>query len=415
MKRKYLCAAMAAVLALSCLAGCGKTVGSLPAAPDPGTGTSASAEAPEGRQPDQGSGPGYTLDVEPNTAVLDSLLADYDRRTAVQMDASEEMSVMSGAHSGDAGGAAQDAGQDAPAVPQEPAQDPGGQDPVQDDVPAAPVALSAEPAPLPLVLTPTAPGTAAMSNANCTIDYSNSADGYFMARWNAAPQKIKIQSTGPSGVTYTYDLAGNAWSAFPFSDGNGGYSIRILQNIGGTKYAVSGSVDIQVAMNDQFAPFLRPNQYVNYENAPAAMAQASECCRGRATELDKVAGVYDWVVANLSYDRDKARTVQSGYLPDLDSVMAARKGICFDYASLMAAMLRSQGVACRLVVGYAGSAYHAWISVYVDGQGWVDGVVFFDGTSWQRMDPTFASSANNSDAIKQYIGDGSHYSAMYLY
>ena len=131
--------------------------------------------------------------------------------------------------------------------------------------------------------------------------------------------------------------------------------------------------------------------------------------------LDKVAAIYDFVVKNLTYDKQLAATVQSGYLPVLDSVLAKKTGICFDYAALMTGMLRSQGVPCKLVVGYAGTAYHAWISVYSEKTGWVEGVVYFDGVSWQRMDPTFASSGKQSASIMQYIGDGKNYTAKYLY
>ena len=122
-----------------------------------------------------------------------------------------------------------------------------------------------------------------------------------------------------------------------------------------------------------------------------------------------IVGIYD------DYDKEKAATVKSGYLPVLDEVLKEKKGICFDYASLMTGMLRSQGVPCKLVVGYAGTAYHAWISVWTEESGWVDGVIFFDGKAWQRMDPTFASSGKQSKAIMEYIGDGSHYTAKYLY
>ena len=47
--------------------------------------------------------------------------------------------------------------------------------------------------------------------------------------------------------------------------------------------------------------------------------------------------------------------------------------------------------------------------------GWVDGVIYFDGSVWHRMDPTFASSANQSAEIMKYIGDGSNYTVKYLY
>lgn len=342
---------------------------------------------------------GYDLDVEAGTGVLDSLLASYDQGTKVEMDVSAEAEAFVDAKEENT----------EPQYTMAPGSDSDFE--VQDE----PVAAVSAAAPLPLILKPEAPGICKMENSSCVIDYSYANDGYFMVRWTGPAGKIKVQSTGQSGITYTYDLFGDAWAAFPFSDGNGIYAIRVMQNVGGTKYAVAGSIDIDVSLVDEFAPFLRPNQYVNYENADNVTAQASECCRGTSDELEKVAAIYDWVVASLTYDYDKAATVQSGYLPDLEQVYAARKGICFDYASLMAGMLRSQGVACRLVIGYAGKAYHAWISVYVPGTGWVDGVVFFDGTSWQRMDPTFASSAAGDPAILAYIGDGSNYSARYLY
>ena len=95
--------------------------------------------------------------------------------------------------------------------------------------------------------------------------------------------------------------------------------------------------------------------------------------------------------------------------------MAAKTGICFDYAALMAAMLRSQGVPVKLVVGYTGNVYHAWLNVWSEKDGWVDNLIYFDGKVWKLMDPTFASSGKQSASIMQYIGDGANYTAKYLY
>jgi transglutaminase-like putative cysteine protease len=154
---------------------------------------------------------------------------------------------------------------------------------------------------------------------------------------------------------------------------------------------------------------------VDYENAPNTIAKAAELTAGKTDVLEKVQAVYDYVVDTLTYDRAKAATVKSGYLPDLDAVLAKKTGICFDYASLMTGMLRSQGVPCKLVVGYSGTVYHAWINVYSEETGWVDGSIYFDGNAWQRMDPTFASSGKKSASIMKYIGNGSNYTAKYLY
>ena len=120
-------------------------------------------------------------------------------------------------------------------------------------------------------------------------------------------------------------------------------------------------------------------------------------------------------LAEANYDYEKAASVESGYLPDLDAVLATKKGICFDYASLMTGMLRSQGIPCKLIVGYAGTVYHAWISVWSESTGWIDGAVYFDGSSWQRMDPTFAASFKNQAEAMEYIGNGQNYTAKYIY
>lgn len=80
----------------------------------------------------------------------------------------------------------------------------------------------------------------------------------------------------------------------------------------------------------------------------------------------------------------------------------------------MAAMLRSQNIPTKLEVGYSGDAYHAWISTYIDETGWVDNIIEFDGHDWQIMDPTLAAS-NDSESVKKYVGDGSHYVVKYSY
>ena len=277
------------------------------------------------------------------------------------------------------------------------------------------VALAASPAAQSTLLLPVASGTAVQKTDKAVIDYSNSKDGYVMAQYTAATsQRLKVQVKGPT-TTYTYDLPAGSWATFPLSDGNGSYKVDVLENTTGKKYAYVVSASFQVTLSDEFAPFLRPNQYVDYGVAPNTVAKAQELAGSIADPLQKVAKIYDYVVASLTYDKEKAAAVQSGYLPVLDTVLSTKKGICFDYASLMAGMLRSQGVPCKLVVGYAGTAYHAWINVWTKETGWVDGVIFFDGTTWQRMDPTFASSGMGSDSIMQYIGDGSNYTAKYLY
>lgn len=277
------------------------------------------------------------------------------------------------------------------------------------------VALADSPAALDLGLQPTASGVLEKRSDKAVIDYSNTQDGYVMVQFTAPTAKrLKAQVKGPT-TTYTYNLTVGQWATFPLSDGNGGYRIAVFENIEGPKYATVLSQSCTVTLTDEFAPFLRPNQYVDYGVAANTIAKAEELTRGITDPLKKVEVIYNFVVKNLTYDYQLAATVQSGYLPVLDTVLANRKGICFDYAALMTGMLRSQDIPCKLVVGYAGTAYHAWISVWTKETGWIDGAIYFNGSSWQRMDPTFASTGSQSKFIMDYIGDGKNYTAKYLY
>lgn len=275
--------------------------------------------------------------------------------------------------------------------------------------------LSQEPPPaVSIILQPEASGTRMERCDVAEVDYSHSEDGYIMVRYfGQTDSRLKVLLKGPS-TTYNYNLPQGQWTVFPLSDGEGSYQAGVYRNTGGTKYATVMTVQFEVTLTDEFTPFLRPNQYVNYLEAPDTMALVSQLCAGLTHPLDKVAAVYDYVVGHLTYDDEKAATVKSGYLPVLDEVLREKKGICFDYAALMAAMLRSQDVPCKLVVGYAGNIYHAWISVWTEENGWIDGIIFFDGHIWKRMDPTFASSAAGDAEIMDFIEHGT-YTVKYLY
>ena len=202
---------------------------------------------------------------------------------------------------------------------------------------------------------------------------------------------------------------------FPLTEGDGTYSVKVFENTNGSKYAQAYSTSVKMTLRNDFLPFLYSNQYVNYTADSATAAQAAELCQGASGDLDKVGKVFDFVVDHFTYDYDKASTVSSGYLPVVDDILAAKKGICFDYAAVMTAMLRSQNIPCKLVVGYAGTVYHAWIDVYVDGTGWIAGAIRFDGKDWTLMDPTFVSSGKRSPSIMEYVTTDSNYSQKYAY
>ncbi|MBR4528962.1 MAG: transglutaminase domain-containing protein [Lachnospiraceae bacterium] len=267
----------------------------------------------------------------------------------------------------------------------------------------------------PECLTPRATGNVIYGNELAEIDASNAAEGYITVSYLGDCPKVKLQITGSNGVTYTFNCKGNGeQEVFPLSSGDGTYQVAVYENIEGSQYASAYTSDIEVTLNDPTRPYLYPNQYVRFDRDSMIVALGQELAMPCDDDLEVVSNVYNWLIANVTYDEEEAKSVQSGYIPDIDAVMERRTGICLDYAALMAAMLRSQRIPTRLEVGYAGIAYHAWISTYIKDIGWVNGIVQFDGQDWQMMDPTFAANSSESD-LKTFIGSGDSYELKYSY
>ena len=274
---------------------------------------------------------------------------------------------------------------------------------------------SVPPSELPLKGAP-ATGVIVYANDKAEVDASNAAEGYLLVKYTGGKDtRIKVQ-VSKGAVVYTYNLnpAGRA-ETLPLTEGNGTYTVKVFENTSGSKYALAYSTDVAVALRNDFLPFLYLNQYVDYKAGSSVVKKAAELTAGQSNDLDKVNKVYFYVTDSLTYDYDLAANVKSGYLPNVENVLAVKKGICFDYAALMASMLRSQNIPCKLVIGYAGDVYHAWIDVYVDGVGWVDKLIYFDGTGWTMMDPTFVSTGKHSEEILKYVTNSSNYTQKYAY
>lgn len=263
----------------------------------------------------------------------------------------------------------------------------------------------------PVVLTGQADGTVTYGCESVTIDASHISEGYIMVSYTGTNEKVKLQITGPDEVVYTYDLHGD-YETFPLTAGSGSYTVGVFENIEGTSYSTLFTQTIDVKIDDEFGPYLYANQYVNFDGDSKVVEKAEELSKPCNDDLEVIEQVYNYMISNFTYDYDKAESVQSGYLPDVDEVFEAQTGICFDYAAVMAAMLRSQRIPTRLEVGYAGDVYHAWISTYIEEQGWVNGIIQFDGKNWELMDPTFASTSSKPE---DFITNTDEYITKFVY
>ena len=263
----------------------------------------------------------------------------------------------------------------------------------------------------PVVLTGQADGTVTYGSEGVTIDASHISEGYIMVSYTGTNEKVKLQITGPDEVVYTYDLHGD-YETFPLTAGSGSYTVGVFENIEGTSYSTLFTQTIDVKIDDEFGPYLYANQYVNFNGDSKVVEKAEELSKPCNDDLEVIEQVYNYMISNFTYDYDKAESVQSGYLPDVDEVFEAQTGICFDYAAVMAAMLRSQRIPTRLEVGYAGDVYHAWISTYIEEQGWVNGIIQFDGKNWELMDPTFASTSSKPE---DFVTNTDEYITKFVY
>ncbi len=147
-------------------------------------------------------------------------------------------------------------------------------------------------------------------------------------------------------------------------------------------YLQGDSADVQALAARQFA---LESEFVEFSGA--AGDYGAECfVEGRAL-LSAVEDLMRRIHRDFTYDPDFSEIATP-----LEEVLAHRKGVCQDFAHLAIACLRMRGLAARYVSGYLETippqgqerltgcdASHAWFSVYVPYQGWVD----FDPTNDQ--------------------------------
>lgn len=99
------------------------------------------------------------------------------------------------------------------------------------------------------------------------------------------------------------------------------YTVVGYQQIQGDQYAALYSEILTVELENDFFPFLYPNQYVNFSPDSEASKLALSMVSEDTTDVDALKQIYNYVVNNLTYDYDKAETVETGYLPDVDETL----------------------------------------------------------------------------------------------
>jgi len=272
-------------------------------------------------------------------------------------------------------------------------------------------------------------------NARIVVDYTNTpTTGTVSINLVSAiaplEARVRIEK---DGMQYDYRLKNDGTAEFfPLQMGNGEYLVRVLigpvpDSGGRFQVGITSTYRLRLSSSNVNAVFLSPSQFVNFNRNSKITAKAAELVKdaNARTDLEKIEAIYKFVIEELEYDMDKADRVvkgeMAGYVPIVDEILSAGMGICFDYATVFAAMLRSQNIPAKLVMGNvanpdpkmpAGSTvYHAWNEFYLKERGgWFKiNEMRFTGEQFERVDPTFDSTGNGTTRAMQFIGNGSNY------
>jgi Transglutaminase-like superfamily len=120
--------------------------------------------------------------------------------------------------------------------------------------------------------------------------------------------------------------------------------------------------------------FLAPDKLVPVSGLPAELA--AKATEGEATPLAKARAIYDYVFANMRYDKSGTGWGHG----DVLYACSAKHGNCTDFHSLFISMARSQRIPARFEIGFplpigraAGdiAGYHCWADFFDPGHGWV--------------------------------------------
>lgn len=125
-----------------------------------------------------------------------------------------------------------------------------------------------------------------------------------------------------------------------------------------------------------------------------------------STDREKAKKIYDWIGTNIVYDKELSNNLADEVFKNTFGARYAyenKSGVCFDFASLYAVMLREAGIKVRLIVGqgFDGEVFgsHAWNEVFLKDENiWIN----VDATFW-GLDDSFDTELFNDTHIKESV------------
>ena len=189
--------------------------------------------------------------------------------------------------------------------------------------------------------------------------------------------RVHVQTPDESEYRYMIDLDPNLnW--FPLQCGNGRYMVKVYEEVeqGTNKYTAKAQGWVDLSLEYPLAVFLASCFYMAWNFDMQCICVAKKITENDKADHAKAKTIWNAIVNDFKYDAALAANVKYNYTPDLMDIYVRREGICFGLTSLYNSQLRSLGIPAKMLHGYAGSAYHAWSEIYLDG-------------AWNHVDITF--------------------------
>ncbi|KNY28463.1 transglutaminase-like domain-containing protein [Pseudobacteroides cellulosolvens] len=230
-----------------------------------------------------------------------------------------------------------------------------------------------------------------VENGVSLINIPSQVDGKISISGQTTKQKIKaliIKDTYQEW--FDIDLENGKFNEdIWLTEGKGQYDVNIMVNLEDRKYTYGPKIHVENV--SEVNRFLVPTKDVE-SNDPAISDLAKRLTRLSKTDRDKARNIYNWITRNIKYDYDKYRRQLANDYTDIygaTNTFKTKKGVCYDFSTLFAAMSRSIGLEAKVIRGNYVSGkrqeYHAWNEIHLKDEG-----------KWIKLDSTFGYALNKN-------------------
>jgi transglutaminase-like putative cysteine protease len=151
------------------------------------------------------------------------------------------------------------------------------------------------------------------------------------------------------------------------------------------------SIQNEVYKEQNFKKFLLPAKEIESDNEEIIKI-SKFITEGLKTDKEKFKAIYIWVISNISYDFDKYKNIiNKNYSDEYGALVTlkSKKGVCYDFSALIAALSRAENIPAKLSMGYSENVfgYHAWVEFYD-----------INKKEWKVYDPANDSFKSNKKA-----------------